>query len=50
MLANKSNTRMLTYAGIAIVLLLLALLGIVVLVWGWPPSFEVKGVEIQTAP
>ena len=47
---TKSNTRMLTYAGLAIVLLLLLLLGIVILIWGWPPQFEVKGVEIQTTP
>ena len=39
---NDSRSRILLFAGLAIVLLLLSLLGLGVLVWGWPP-FEVKG-------
>ena len=38
----RPQSRMLLYAGLAIVILLVALLGLAVLMWGWPP-FEVKG-------
>ena len=39
---NDSRSRILLIAGLAIVLLLLAVLGLAVVLWGWPP-FEVKG-------
>lgn len=39
---NDPRSRILLFAGLAVVLLLLAMLGVAVLVWGWPP-FEVKG-------
>ena len=38
----QSNSRILLFAGLAIVLLLISVLGVAALVWGWPP-FEVKG-------
>ena len=39
---NDSRSRILLFAGLAVVLLLVLILGFAVLVWGWPP-FEVKG-------
>ena len=39
---NYSRSRMLLFAGLAIVLLLLAVVLCAWLVWGWP-TFEVKG-------
>jgi hypothetical protein len=40
---KPSGSRILFIAGLAIVSLLILILGITFLVWGWPPSFEVKG-------
>lgn len=40
---NASGSRILLIAGLAVVLLLILILGFTSLVWGWPPSFEVKG-------
>ena len=39
---NHSRSRMLLFAGFAIVMLLLALVLCIWLIWGWP-SFEVEG-------
>lgn len=44
---NSSNARMLLIAGLAVVGLLIAVVGVVWLVWGWPPSFTVTSVEIK---
>ena len=38
---NYSRSRMLLFAGLAIVLLLILSLGLAWVIWGWP-SFEVK--------
>ena len=44
---NPSNSRMLIIAGLAVVLLLIVVLGLAWLLWGWPPDFEVKEVWIK---
>ena len=39
-------SRSLLLAGLAIVLLLIVVLGFTWLLWGWPPSFEIKGIWV----
>lgn len=39
---SPSNARIVLLAGLAVVLLLLVVLGLIGLLWGWPPSFVVK--------
>ncbi len=40
---SRSNTRILLLAGLAVVLLLLATVGLSWLIWGGLPNFEIKG-------
>lgn len=47
MAENYSRSRMLLFAGMAVVLLLLLCLLLVWAIWGWP-SFEVKEVIFYT--